>query len=178
MPTTDSGYLGEIFLFGGGFAPAGSALCQGQLISISAFPALFAILGTTYGGDGMTNFGLPDLRGRAPIGSGTGPGLTSKALGSDGGAETQTLDTTQLPSHSHTLKASPDAGTTNAPEGNILGNAGFFDNEFNDATGSALVNMNSNAIASTGGGQPFSIRSPYLTINFCILVNGVFPSQN
>ena len=120
----DSAYIGCIFHFAGNFAPRGYALCQGQLLSIQQNTALFAILGTTYGGDGIRTFGLPDLRGRAAVGQGAGPGLQTIVLGEISGAETVTLTTNNLPAHNHQLKCDTNQASVGAPAGNLLADSG------------------------------------------------------
>src|SRR3954453_18765030 len=115
-------FIGEIKLFAGNFAPRGYALCNGQLLAISQNPALFSILGTTYGGNGQTTFGLPDLRGRVPMHAGQGPGLTPRSLGEQSGTETVTLLSTQMPAHSHSLTADNNSADVTDPTGHALGN--------------------------------------------------------
>tara|TARA_R110002072_G_scaffold91762_4_gene204631 strand:- start:2424 stop:2987 length:564 start_codon:yes stop_codon:yes gene_type:complete len=184
-------FLGQIMLFGGNFAPRGWAFCEGQLLAISQNTALFSILGTTYGGDGRTTFGLPDLRGRTPIAPGTGPGLSTHTLGARGGLEQNILNQTQLPSHSHiasgTIKASSAEGTTNNPNGKVLAlgkvpvdRATSYDaNIYGDA---ATVNMAANevtvSIGNTGGNLPVSNMQPYLPVYYIIALVGVFPSRS
>ena len=192
-------YIGEITLFAGNFAPRNTALCQGQILSISQNTALFSILGTTYGGNGQTTFALPDLRSRAPIGQGQGPGLSNISLGEQSGTETATLLTTNMPAHTHTATFDGATSTLNAATakatlqaaavGSVL--AKSVDNvgtalpliyaPSGTATSAALGGLNvagtvTNAIA--GGSQPFSIRDPYLGINYIITLFGIFPSRN
>lgn len=179
-------FLGQIVLFGGNFAPRGWALCEGQLLPISQNTALFSILGTIYGGDGRTTFALPDLRGRAAISSGRGPGLSDHRLGSRSGQETVTLNLTNLPSHNHTA-----TGTTRAsfvpPTGG--GNQGSPNGTNFSGDGSQIysnnvsnVNMAENnvnvTVGNTGGNQPINNMPPYLTTNYIIALVGVFPSRN
>ena len=168
--------IGEIKMFAGNFAPRGWAFCDGQLLPISQNSALFSILGTTYGGDGRTTFGLPDLRGRVAIHPGNGPGLSNYNLGQAGGQETVTLTTAQLPSHSHTVNATSESGDTNAPSGGLLSNTGAYDNEYK-ASGT-VVPMKSNMINNTGGSQPVQIRQPYRTVNYIIALIGIYPSRS
>lgn len=160
------GFIGEIKMFAGNFAPRTWAFCEGQLLPIAQNTALFSILGTTYGGDGRTTFGLPDLRGRAPIGPGNGPGLSSYRLGQKGGAETFTLTTANMPMHAHSIPTfAVDPNATTFTQGNTavmtLGNA---------ATGA----INS---ANMGGNQPVNHVQPYLAIHYIICVQGTFPSR-
>jgi microcystin-dependent protein len=173
-------YLGGIFMFAGNFAPRGYALCQGQLLPISQNTALFSILGTTYGGDGVTTFALPDLRGRGPIGAGNGPGLSPVVLGERAGSQNATILTSNLPAHTHTLNGSTSAGTQPLPTGNAL--ASVQDSQGGQST--AYINAAANtpmvatSIGTTGGNLPLSIQNPYLGLNFIIATQGIFPSRN
>lgn len=170
-------FIGEIIMFAGNFAPRGWALCEGQLLSISSNQALFSILGTTYGGDGRTTFALPDLRGRAPIQPGAGPGLTNRQLGQKGGGETVTLTTGEIPSHSHTVNASTERGSQTAPTGHVLTEP----KDSNDLIYTAdapNTTMSASMIANTGGGGAHNNMQPFLGINFIIALVGVFPSRN
>ncbi|MDQ3278661.1 MAG: tail fiber protein [Bacteroidota bacterium] len=176
------GYIAQIILFAGNFAPRGWAFCQGQLLSIAQNTALFALLGTTYGGNGQTTFALPDLRGRVPVGPGQGPGLSIINLGQVGGTETTTLLTTNMPAHNHTVSVTPravsDAGDTSDPTNAYPANSGALDREYK-ASGT-FVNMGAATATSgiAGGSQPFSIRNPYLGMNYIICMEGIFPSRN
>lgn len=167
-------YIGEVSWFAGNFAPRGWAFCNGQLLSISENTALFSLLGTTYGGDGRTTFALPDARGRAFIHAGTGPGLSSRALGSRAGTQQESLTVSQMPAHTHTSRANSGAASSANPEENVLANSG----RANLYSGSANVNMNTNAITSTGGSQPHNNMQPFLTLNCIIALQGIFPSRN
>ena len=167
-------FIGEIRMFGFNFAPVGWATCDGQLMSISQNTALFSLLGTQYGGDGRTTFGLPDLRGRAPKHQGQGLGLPPYTIGQSGGSETVTILTSQLPPHNHpAYPCSTDDPTTGNPK-----------NSFPAAVGTAIYSNTSNANMGTGvtglagGGQPLPTLPPYLTVNFCIALNGIFPSRS
>ena len=168
--------LASILIFAGNFAPKGWAFCNGQLLAINQNQALFALLGTTYGGNGQTTFALPDLRGRVPIHFGQGPGLSNYDLGQAGGAENTTLTVNNLPAHNHPLHATSEGGSTSAPAGAYLGNTGALDREYNISGTS--VTMNAGAIGATGASQPFSNVQPYLAINFIIALQGIFPSRN
>ena len=173
-------YVGEISMFAGNFAPKGWEFCHGQILPISQNTALFSLLGTTYGGDGMTTFALPDLRGRSPIGAGMGPGLSTYGLGQTGGKETATELTSQTPVHAHTLNASTAAGTTNTPgSGTYLGKAVTPDRQEVNLYTAAAPNttIGPASIGNYGGSQPQDIRDPYLAINYIICVQGVFPSR-
>jgi microcystin-dependent protein len=171
-------YVGQIFLFGGNFAPRDSALCQGQLLSISSYSSLFSILGTTYGGDGRSTFGLPDLRGRAPLSEGTGGGLSRRSLGESGGAETHSLTTSQIASHSHNLLASTSEVNQSTANSNALGaGAGFPpSNLYTDQSPTDALNSASVAYAGSSGSH--NNMPPYLTLNWCIALNGIYPSRN
>jgi microcystin-dependent protein len=172
----DQPFLAAIFLFAATFAPRGYAFCNGQLLSIAQNTALFSLIGTTYGGNGTTNFALPDFRGRVPIHAGQGPGLSNYNLGQLSGSETTTLLVSNLAQHNHSLIATSEAGSTSDPTGAYLGNTGALDREYN--TSGTLVNMNAGAVGPTGGGQPFNNLQPYLAVNFIIALEGIFPSRN
>ncbi len=169
-------FIGQIQAFGFNFAPRGWAKCEGQLLAINQFTALFSLLGTTFGGDGRTTFGLPDLRGRSIVGDGNGPGLSSINWGEKGGTESITLNANNVPPHAHSVSipVSNAAGEESAPNGQVIAShAGGF-NE--DATaGAALQAFNT---ANAGPGQAFNSRNPYLGINVCIALEGIFPSRN
>jgi microcystin-dependent protein len=177
----DQPLLGTIFLFAGNFAPRGYMLCQGQLLSISQYSALFAILGTTYGGNGTTTFGLPDLRGRAAVCEGTGPGLSNVALGQMGGVQSVSVLTANMPPHNHLINvSSSSAGQANAP-GNYL--AGTNDGQGNpyptyQTTPTANNTLAATAVTIAGSGVPLNTQSPYLGLNYIIATVGIFPSRN
>jgi microcystin-dependent protein len=167
-------FIGEIRMFGGNFAPAGWALCQGQLMAIDENTALFQLLGTTYGGDGQSTFALPDLRGRIPLHQGTGGGDTY-TLGELGGVETVTLTVNQLPAHSHPMTASASNGI-NAPSNNVLGQPTTLDlYRPGDVPDTPL---DPNSITPAGGSQPHDNIQPFLCVNFIISLFGIFPTQN
>lgn len=182
-------FIGEIKLFAGNFAPLGWATCSGQLLSIAQESALFALIGTTYGGDGITTFGLPDLRGRAIIGQGTGPGLSSYTVGQATGAETVTLTVNQIPSHSHNVLAYTAAATSADPSGLALAQPGDA-NPSAPQVGKSLFYLNpaigspntaalpADTIQSSGGSQPHENRAPFLTLYYIIALQGIFPSRN
>jgi microcystin-dependent protein len=163
--------MGTIISFAGNFAPRNWMFCNGQLISIAQNTALFAILGTTYGGNGQTTFALPDLRGRAPIGTGQGPGLSLVQLGEMSGTESVALTAAQIPAHTHTMPASTGAQTTNRPTGAYQA-AG---NSYSTATPDTATGASN---PSTGSGQAHDNRSPYLGMNYIIAIQGIFPSRN
>ena len=179
-------FIGQIMMFGGNFAPRGWALCNGQLLPIAQHAALFSILGTTYGGDGRTTFGLPDLRGRAPIHAGTGPGLTPRPLGARGGAESVALSAAQIPGHTHQVEVpgtsdqpntdSPaDAQMAMVPGGQGRGNTGRAPYNQGGTTDASMVPFQS---GSTGGNASHENMSPYQAVNFIIALEGIFPPRN
>lgn len=169
-------FIGEIKMFAGNFAIRGWAFCQGQLLSIAQNTALFALLGTTYGGDGQVTFGLPDLRGRIPLGLGQGLGLTNRTQGELAGTETVTLLVTQIPIHTHAANCNSGSGNSATPAGNFwAANANTGLPPYAAMPDSA---MKANAIGIAGGSQPHENRMPFLGINFIIALEGVFPSRN
>ena len=161
-------FIGEIQVFPFGFAPRGWAQCNGQLLPINQNQALFSLLGTMYGGDGRTTFALPDLRGRVALG--VGPGYSQ---GQQAGEEAHTLSVSEMPAHTHGANASSAAPSTSNPAGAAWANAGA-----SSYAASPNAPMAGNAVAPAGGGQPHENRSPYLTLNFCIALVGIFPSRN
>lgn len=170
-------YLGDIMMFGGNFAPEGWALCNGQLMSIMQNQALFSILGTTYGGDGVTTFGLPDLRGRLPISLGQGPGLSNYPEGQASGSETVTLLSMQIPAHNHPLNANNDKGDISNPTSAF--SAVVLDSKNSLSNGyAASANSAMDASGASGGNQPHNNMQPYLCVNFCIALEGAFPSRS
>ncbi len=169
-------YVGEIRMFAGNYAPVGWAFCDGSLVPISENETLYTIIGTTYGGDGQMTFALPDLRGRLPMHSGTGSGLTPRIIGEKGGAETATLTRNQMPAHSHLVNAVSALGNQNDPTGNLPANTDTFDKEYSDA--SADIQMKQSMTGVSGGNQPFSKVAPYTAINFIISLYGSYPTQN
>ena len=171
-------FIAEIRIFGLNFAPRNWAFCNGQLLPIAQNTALFALVGTTYGGDGRTTFGLPDLQGRAPMHPGTGPGLSTRRLGEKAGVDTVTLATTQMPSHGHTLRTgamecSSAAATSTDPRGNFVAVTSDL---------SRRIYRDVGPVATTdtpvGGGQAHDNRQPFLACNFCIALVGLFPSRS
>jgi len=172
-------FLAEIRLASFAFAPTGWAFCNGQLLPISQNTALFSLLGTTYGGDGRTTFGLPNLQGSSALGMGNGPGLSPRTLGETGGEQTVTLISTELPIHTHAAAASNAApGTQQSPTGNVWSKAHVvraFDKMYDSAGGAT---MNSQAISPTGGNLPHNNMPPYLVLNFCIALQGVYPTRS
>lgn len=178
-------FIGQIQMFGFNFNPRGWANCDGQLLSIAQNSALFSLLGTTYGGDGRTTFGLPDLRGRAPIHTGQGAGLTNRQLGSRSGSERVTLTEAQLAAHDHTASSVANAvvpgGNSNDANNNFWADdIGVSSGTYH--TGPANASMNAAAVTTTvnnaGGGQSHENMQPFLTVRFCIALTGIFPSRN
>jgi microcystin-dependent protein len=172
-------YLGEICIFGFNFCPVGFAQAAGQLMSISQNTALFSLLGTYYGGNGTTTFALPDLRGRAPVGSGQGPGLSSIVPGQVGGSETVTLTVAQLPAHTHSaqLNVASANGDTDVAASAVparLPRSRIYSSGTPDAT----MKTGTVTVGSTGGSQPVSVRDPFLGLTYCIAIQGIFPSRN
>ncbi len=163
-------FIAEIRLMSFNFAPKGWAQCNGALLPINQNQPLFALLGTTYGGDGRVNFALPDVRGQVPVHMGSG-----FVLGQRSGETAHTLTTGEVPQHNHQAQGSSKAGDTNIPAGNLL--AGSAPNNLY-GTAAALEAMNGGTITNAGGSQPHNNMQPYLTINFCIALQGIFPSQN
>jgi len=174
------GYIAEIRLFAGNFAPRSWAFCSGQILSIAQNTALFSLLGTTYGGNGQTTFALPDLRGRVAVGTGTGPGLPAIDLGEVAGEPTHTLISTEMPQHNHLINASATTGNIANPTGNTLA----VGQGPNSTTLSLYVNtapavaLNPGSCGLAGGSQPHNNMQPYLGMNYIICLEGIFPSRN
>jgi microcystin-dependent protein len=175
-------FLGQIALFPFNFAPRGWAFCQGQLLPISQNTALFSLLGTNYGGNGTSNFGLPDLRGRVPVSQGQAPGLSDYPIGSMQGVETVTLLTSQSPSHSHPFQAVAAQATANSPagalpaEGHGSGRGAPAVNTY--APPQTAVPLASGQVGSAGNGHPHNNLQPYLTLNWCIALQGIYPPRS
>ena len=161
-------YVGEIRMFAGNFAPAGWMFCEGQLLPISENETLFQLIGTTYGGDGRVNFALPDLRSRVPIHVGSG-----HTLGEKGGEPAHTISIAELPTHTHTAQGSPTNGDTPVPTNFVLGAAL---NSYR--TPDNLISLNPGSVANVGGSQAHLNMQPFLTLSFCIALQGIFPSPN
>lgn len=176
-----SPFLGEIRAFGFGFPPRFWALCNGQLLAINQNAALFSLLGTQYGGNGTTNFALPDLRGRAALHYGQGPGLSNYTIGIPTGTETVTLLSTQIPQHNHLWTASTAFGSQPSPAAGIL-SAGQIPNGTPilgyAAAGGATVPLATNTLASAGSNAGHNNMQPYSVTNYCIALSGIFPSRN
>jgi len=169
-------FVAEIRIFPFNFAPKGWAFCDGQLLPLSQNTALFSLLGTTYGGDGRSTFRLPDMQGNAPMHPGQGPGLSLHDLGETGGVETVTLLQTEIPLHSHGVMAAPSlvSGDTNIPPGNAFAKS----SQGNAYVAAAnLTQLSPSTITPTGNSQPHNNMMPYLTLSFCIAMQGVFPPR-
>ncbi|MEG2100192.1 MAG: tail fiber protein [Flavobacterium sp.] len=164
-------FLSETRIMSFAFAPRGWALCNGQLMPINQNQGLFSLLGTTFGGDGRINFGLPDLRGRTPIHVGSG-----HTLGERGGEQAHTLTLAELPTHTHSLNATNQNAVTNIPQGNLLGSSA--PNQIYNSSNTNLVSMNPASVTNIGGNQAHLNMQPFLTLNFCIALQGIFPSPN
>lgn len=173
-------FLGEIRAFGFNFAPYQWALCDGQILPISQYAALFSLLGTSYGGNGTTNFGLPNMMGRVPMQWGNGAGLSSYVVGESAGSATETININQMPSHNHVIQvATPASGTSESTPGPSPTTWLGLSNPADAYTtgGSPNIQLSQKAISPTGNTQPHQNMQPYLTVNFCIALSGVFPTR-
>lgn len=169
-------FLAEVRIVGFNFAPRGWAFCDGQILPINQNQSLYSLLGTTYGGDGRTTFALPDLRGRTPIHVGRSNGGGDHRLGQKSGEETHTLAVNEMPQHTHILQASTsDTGRVADPSGNVLGKSAS-DLYSDSLTG--LIPMGAGSVTNVGGSQAHDNMQPYLALNFCIALQGLFPSRN
>jgi|SRR5690554_1713876 len=177
-------FIGQIMMVGFNFAPKGWAFCDGRLLSIAQNTALFSLLGTTYGGDGVTTFALPDLRGRCAVGMGQGPGLSSYVQGQCAGTENVTLVQTQMPAHTHALMASTADGTTNIPTGAVIAANKIPIDRSTVVDGNAFVQSNPSttmspqSVGPSGGTQPHSNMQPYMAMNYVIALYGIYPSRD
>lgn len=171
-----SPYLGEIRIFAFSFAPIGWAQCDGQVLPISQYTALFSLLGTTYGGDGISTFALPDLRSRVGIHMGQGSGLSNYVIGQTAGEEAHTLALAEMPAHSHSVVASSDPANTDNPQGAYPADtAAAGGNCYSNAVNTT---MNPGMISPNGSSHPHNNIQPYLTLNYCIALSGIFPSRS
>ena len=170
-------FVAEIRILPFNFAPRGWAFCDGQILAVSQNTALFSLLGVTYGGNGQSTFALPNLQGRAPMHPRQGPGLSDHILGEQGGAETVTLIESEMPAHSHALQGTAGIGNQNSPTDRLLGRPFGGGSPYKAAAGATLVSAAVEAIGPAGGGQPHNNLMPYLTFNFCIALQGVFPPR-
>lgn len=181
-------FVSSVIIFGGNFAPRGYAFCAGQLLPIQQYTALFSLLGINYGGNGTSNFALPDLQGRMAVGSGTGPGLDPVEIGEAEGANTAFLTSNEMPAHTHltTINVAPIDGTTNVPASTLMlaqqletTNLVPF-NGYTPSSGGTAVKLNPAAMAiqPSGSSTPFSVMQPYLGVNYLICMEGIFPARN
>jgi len=172
-------FIAEIKMFAGNFAPRGYALCDGQLLSISSNDALFSLVGTTYGGDGRTTFGLPDLRGRLPMHQGSGPGLSPRSLGESGGTETVALTEAQMPNHNHqaTVNAYATEGDQAIPDGGVWAKSGIGDPDYHSGTHDATMKADAVTIGNAGSGQSHANMPPFQAVSFIIALQGIYPSR-
>jgi microcystin-dependent protein len=168
-------FLGEIRLFPYTFAPRGWAFCNGQVMSIAQNTALFALIGTTYGGDGRTTFALPDLRGRVAVSSGQADGLSAYETGQVGGVESVTLTEDEMPTHRHRVSVNNASSDSGKPNNRFLGRVSGGTAYAGTSNGKTL---NPGAIAGSGGGQPHENRPPHLALNYCIALEGIFPARD
>ena len=168
-------FIGSIDMVGFNFAPKNWATCDGQLLQIAQNQALFSLLGTTFGGNGTTNFGLPDLRGRVPIHQGQGPGLTPRVMGEKAGEENHTLISSEMPSHNHSLAVNTNGGNSDNPTGNFIASNSEGIKQYSNSAGSSA---NGTSLGNAGGSQPHNNMPPYLCVNFVIALFGIFPSRN
>jgi microcystin-dependent protein len=172
-------YLGDIRIFAGSFAPAGWVLCDGRLLAISENDALYAIIGTTYGGDGVNTFGVPDLRGRLPVGKGNGPGLSPRVLGQQFGVESVTLITTQIPAHNHSFNASTAVPSTSpSPAGTVFAHSDTDKIYVSSPASPAPETLNPATVQAAGGAQPHNNIMSTTAINYIMCTAGIFPSRN
>jgi microcystin-dependent protein len=171
-------YIGDVRLFAGNFAPVGWVLCNGALLSISEYDALYALIGNIYGGDGITTFAVPDLRGRIPVGQGTGPGLSSRTIGSAFGTETVTLLQQNMPAHSHSFNGSSAAASAAVPTNNVFAQTAA-DTIYTEVPSQPdLQTMNAASVQNSGGTQPHDNIMSTTAINYIMCTQGVFPSRN
>lgn len=169
-------FVAEIRIFAGNFPPTGWAFCDGQLLPIAQNTALFSLLGTTYGGNGQTTFALPDLRTRAPLQPGQGPGLSERLLGESGGEASHALLPGEMPAHSHSLQASGSVAATTVANGNMLATVNAPNPPYHEP--SALADMGPGVLTTAGGGAPHQNMQPYLTLSFIIATQGIFPPRS
>ena len=169
-------FIGEIKMFGGNFAPRGYALCNGQIMPIAQNTALYSILGVNYGGDGRTNFALPNMQSRVPMHWGNGAGLSSRILGENGGEASVTLLSSQMPLHNHSLGCNEDGDGVASPQANTF-TGGERGGEDAYASQSGSVSLAPQTVGNTGGGQPHNNTQPYLGLTFIIALQGIFPQR-
>ena len=177
-----TGFTGQIILFAGQAIPAGWLPCDGRSVNISDYQALFSLLGTTYGGNGVQNFNLPDLRGRIPFGAGQGVGLSSHPLGQQTGSETHAISINELPPHNHALEASTQTATASTPQNGVLAavppNHVYYCDIPATATTTTTLPLSVNAVQMAGSNTPYDLRAPGLALNYLICVNGIYPTRS
>lgn len=169
-------FIGQLELFPFNYAPVGWALCNGRIMSIAENNALFSLIGTYYGGDGISTFALPDLRGRVAINQGDGPGLSNYTIGQNSGQENVTLNTNQLPSHTHIASLHASNGAVNQEEaaGHLLGEGAFY----TDGASNQIMNAGAITTSNAGGNLSHNNMQPFLTLNYCIALEGIYPSRS
>ncbi len=167
-------FVAEIRIFPFNFAPSGWAFCDGQILPLSQNTALFSLLGTVYGGNGLSNFALPNLQGKTPMHHGQGPGLSLRDLGESSGSTTVSLLTSEIPFHNHTLRVANDSGLQSHPTGAVVARSPVYKESPAPALATQLA---ASAVSPTGNNQPHNNMQPYLTLNFCIALQGVFPPR-
>jgi len=170
-------FVAEIMMFAGNFVPKGWALCNGQLMPIAQNTALFSLLGTTYGGDGRTTFGLPDLQGMAPLQAGPGAGLSDRALGETGGSPSVSLAIPEMPVHNHAVRSVSSAGDRNSPDGTLWAEAVSGRRAVPAYAANANTTMAPGALAGAGGSQPHNNMHPFLAVTFIIALQGIYPPR-
>ncbi|MCU8084473.1 phage tail protein [Shewanella sp. SM23] len=172
-------FIGEIRLFGGNYAPVNWHKCDGTMLAVNDYQAMFALIGTLYGGDGVNTFGLPDLRGRVPVGVGQGPGLTARTIGGKFGAETVSLVSTELPSHNHTLAANKAAASSEFPSNALFAAQTDGDKIYlAEASTNQLATLAATSVSTAGNSLPHANVMPSLAVTYIICLNGLFPSRN
>ncbi len=170
-------FVAEIRIFPFNFPPTGWAFCNGQILPLSQNTALFSLLGTTYGGNGMSNFALPNLQASVPVQAGQGPGLSLRDLGEQGGVESVTLIQSEMPAHAHVTQGTAGVSNLNNPDGALIGRPFGGGSDFVAPAGAPIVQMDPTMIAPNGGNLPHNNMMPYLTLNFCIALQGIFPPR-
>jgi microcystin-dependent protein len=171
----DQPYIGDIYIFAGAFAPRGWAFCNGQVLPIAQYQALFSLLGTMYGGNGQTTFALPDLRGRAPMHFGQGPGLSNRVEGERSGVEAVMLTQAEVPQHPHLVSGADVTGTSTSPAGRVWATSARSDAQY---TAQGNTSMSPAAMGTAGNSAPHNNMQPFLTLNFIIALEGVYPSRS
>jgi microcystin-dependent protein len=165
-------FIGEVRIHGGNFPPSGWAFCNGQILAVASYPALFNVIGARFGGNGTTTFALPDLRGRTPLGPGQGPGLALRALGEAGGVESHTLTTAEMPAHAHGVLAASANGVSDRPDGNAMARTAAAIPHYGPT---ADTNLAAGAVASAGSSAPHNNMQPYLVVSYIIALQGDTP---